>query len=632
MDNGDNADNSAAALAEREARIHERRERIRQREYAKNNPEQVELVEEPNPFPENEQIATSLDRVGRLREAGTELVSNVYVAAQAREYERRQEAGGAKNSRIEQLQVEADESLEKFEAIRRRWLSSQSREIPQDLRDALNDQVKACDQLLSGKNSLLDNLHTELKSSEDEYVKTLKKQYDDLEIVAQRSEEQYKTMDGAYRDEIKQIIVALDAQFDERVFDWRRQAGELSEKEEKFLEDRLTLREEQQATIDELRMRDAEDVHATKIKLETDVQILEQQLESMRASYQLNQEKLEYNFKILKKRDDENTITNSQQKRRLTRLQDNLNNLRTKLSKQENMYREEATSLKDDYRRLLQQYADFQKKKDHFEEADARKFTRVWKMNQEEVSNLVSRIEHADQIITEQQLGLHYEPRQSSSEGEQVETKRSAMDYARAVLSGADVSHSLADTVFRILCQECQFLVEEKLSVLLKPLEENERRLILIDAILSAINIDTEAEMKELIQTVVDSGVVNDDQTDPNLVYKGVISYLQSRSMRERTRSKGVSCIDKGGATTKWTYWTEMANVVPEKKLRLWDALYEALKKYYANLQQRAKLITGNDDLRKQNEELRILLHTYMTSDVNKQLEIPPSKVLNIDS
>lgn len=184
------------------------------------------------------------------------------------------------------------------------------------------------------------------------------------------------------------------------------------------------------------------------------------------------------------------------------------------------MYREEATSLKDDYRRLLQQYADFQKKKDHFEEADARKFTRVWKMNQEEVSNLVSRIEHADQIITEQQLGLHYEPRQSSSEGEQVETKRSAMDYARAVLSGADVSHSLADTVFRILCQECQFLVEEKLSVLLKPLEENERRLILIDAILSAINIDTEAEMKELIQTVVDSGVVNDDQTDPNLVYK----------------------------------------------------------------------------------------------------------------
>ena len=39
----------------------------------------------------------------------------------------------------------------------------------------------------------------------------------------------------------------------------------------------------------------------------------------MRATYQLNQEKLEYNFQVLKKRDEENTITKSQQKRKITR-------------------------------------------------------------------------------------------------------------------------------------------------------------------------------------------------------------------------------------------------------------------------------------------------------------------------
>jgi len=72
--------------------------------------------------------------------------------------------------------------------------------------------------------------------SEDEYVKTLKKQYDDLEIVSQRMEEQYKTMDQAYREEIKQIVKALDNQFDARIFDWERKAKELSEKEENFLE------------------------------------------------------------------------------------------------------------------------------------------------------------------------------------------------------------------------------------------------------------------------------------------------------------------------------------------------------------------------------------------------------------
>lgn len=49
-------------------------------------------------------------------------------------------------------------------------------------------------------------------------------------------------------------------------------------------------------------------------------QLLQQQLQQMKATYQLNQEKLEYNFQVLRKRDEENTITKSQQKRKITRL------------------------------------------------------------------------------------------------------------------------------------------------------------------------------------------------------------------------------------------------------------------------------------------------------------------------
>ena len=60
--------------------------------------------------------------------------------------------------------------------------------------------------------------------------------------------------------------------------------------------------------------------HKSKSQLDYSIlKILEQQLQQMRATYQLNQEKLEYNFQVLKKRDDENTITKSQQKRKITR-------------------------------------------------------------------------------------------------------------------------------------------------------------------------------------------------------------------------------------------------------------------------------------------------------------------------
>ena len=44
----------------------------------------------------------------------------------------------------------------------------------------------------------------------------------------------------------------------------------------------------------------------------------------------------------------------------------------------------------------------------------------------------------------------------------------------------------------------------------------------MIDAILAAINIDTEIELQQLIQAVKDIGVIREwpNKNDPNLVYK----------------------------------------------------------------------------------------------------------------
>lgn len=53
-------------------------------------------------------------------------------------------------------------------------------------------------------------------------------------------------------------------------------------------------------------MRDTEEYNKIKIQLETEIQYLEQQLEQIRALYQLNTEKLEYNYRVLNERDIEN--------------------------------------------------------------------------------------------------------------------------------------------------------------------------------------------------------------------------------------------------------------------------------------------------------------------------------------
>ena len=64
--------------------------------------------------------------------------------------------------------------------------------------------------------------------------------------MSNRMEEQYKTMDEAYRSEIKEVVKALDTQFNDRSVVWSDKATDRRNTEETFLEDRLTLRDEQQ--------------------------------------------------------------------------------------------------------------------------------------------------------------------------------------------------------------------------------------------------------------------------------------------------------------------------------------------------------------------------------------------------
>lgn len=69
-------------------------------------------------------------------------------------------------------------------------------------------------------------------------------------------------------------------------------------------------------------------------RLETDIQNLEQHLEAMRATYQLNTEKLEYNYRVLVERDHENQATINQQKRKISRQRDVLLALKQKYAGQ----------------------------------------------------------------------------------------------------------------------------------------------------------------------------------------------------------------------------------------------------------------------------------------------------------
>ncbi|XP_064652139.1 dynein regulatory complex protein 1-like [Lineus longissimus] len=707
------------------------------------------------------QIEESRSRLTKLKSDGTELVTNIRVAGDAREAARRIEEEEIRRQRKEKLEAEAKAGSERFEEITKKWESALQKDIPQDLHEMLMQQKAQCDGMIDEKNKLINEFQTELKQKDDQYVKDLKKQAEDVDLMIERMEEQMKQLMKAYREELNQIEKAFLTERTELIDGnskkWEQMMQARRDKEVEYLQTREKRVDDYEQQLQHLRIQDAEEYNMVKIKLETDVQILEQQLQQMRATYQLNQEKLEYNFQVLKKRDEENTITKSQQKRKITRLQDVMNNLKIKLGKQEKQYKDENSTLMEDYKRITEQFRELQKKSKHFMATDARKFHDVWLMNEAEAKDLVMKVLEEDRIINEHQLGLPWgspdvqflentgpiiseaSKRKAVSANQVIqEVLSQTSHHEKADMSKEDdQSMAMADTVkseiltkisartiksiLELICDESGFLVEAKLKKLLHPLDREEQSLMRLDAIFAALGVDTEDDIHKLVQYFLllipnlgksaqsmrksSQQPGEEDHLDLGESQRSVRSHLSTKmSALEGTRRESLQVgdtqegeedplsdmdehemldIDMEGATPRsmkseatelihpnevvralrafvednkkpvrdhkksvafkiasgeerddsedTAYWYNYMALLPPKREELWDALLEGLEKYSETLTSRSTLITETDALRQQNAELRMLLHQYINSKVNAELEIPPTRVLQLE-
>ena len=125
-------------------------------------------------------------RLARLRASGEADVTSTRVAVDARESERREEASrGARRSgaprwrgggfRARDAEVEQSWSRIFADAT-----------VPTELRDALEAQRKACDEVIAAKDAMADEIREELKLRDEGHVKALKRQAEDVDAPWRR--------------------------------------------------------------------------------------------------------------------------------------------------------------------------------------------------------------------------------------------------------------------------------------------------------------------------------------------------------------------------------------------------------------------------------------------------------------
>jgi len=663
-------------------------------------------------------IETSTKSLEDFISQGQSTLSDIKIASMNHESNRRTDREKSKKEMLDRLDHEAELENLKFEDISEKWKAEYHQDVknPNQLYQLLNTQNAKCKSVIADKNRIINLLKEAARTSEDKYMKDLKRQNDDIELVNKRMESHVKDLNARFTESLANIQGSL---LDDRNStlsnslkksedSW--QARALREIEMVYL--RLEETDHYMKELDEIRERGAEEYSIMRNKLEHDVMTHEQQLQQMKAVYQLNQEKLQYNHEILRNREDENNIIKAQQKRRITKLQDSLNAQRQKLVKQEEQHQNEASQLNDDYLRIVNLTKELEAKMRHFENSDNKRFHEIWKMNFNTVKQLASECLIADRIIHQQQLGVNWDKENSrlwfvNNGGEDIENHQLSLsgnsaNSAASVLAeepvlapwqadsikktvsitkavenettqsnstpeptttlnevvisdqeslvqniskNSKLSQATIRNLLPILAEEGEFLFEKKLSTLLAKLENSHSTLIKLDAIFNALKITTEEDIAILINYLKDR-IGND--LDVNRVIPALKSYISllkgqanssndgsssSSSNKEKIVSnRKSSLIGNEWAALESKYWSEMQNVIDSRKIHLWDALDNGLSKYNDHLSERRNLILETDSLKRKNNELRMLLSQYLGSKINKELQIPPTKILQGDA
>lgn len=621
----------------------------------------ADIIQGPDCVRGHRQIQDSKGQIEKQKRETWEEVTKIRTRADDAENERRFKKEKRRNDRYQIIKNETIQSSKKNEAAEFKWADLLELEQCEELYERIQEQKKECEEIIGSKQRLIDEFTDELKEEDGFYVKSIRQMEEDIDKLIDLMRRQYESMRLNYSDQLDQIEETFLAERAELLKANKEEIDSLFERhkelEANFTSQRQQLEEGFADELDKIRADEASDFHDHKIRLETDLQIIEKCLEEMKAIYQLNLEKLGYNVKILEERVNENGTTLNLLNKRKQNLKNKLIKLKEKCSKNEQEYNKKNIKLTEQFKRVSQAFNKLRRQFRHFEKADTARFNEIWEMNESEVRELANKVLKCDRIIYEQQLGLNWSVPEDPTlnldyqSGAQPAGSQGDVESSK---HGQSSSINKIREVFTLLAIECDFLLEDKVKEQCLGKKEREQLPIKIDSIRKTLNIESMEDINLLVNLFYnkaeDMDISGDGEflnVDPTQVVDILFEY---QDLRTEKKGYSASKFNEPNATSmkSWSadnekemkekviqderkHWEKMGSILPENHQRVWKALERAFNQYYSLLTDRQNLVEETGILHQQNEELKSLLNQYLQAGVNQELHIPPTQMIRLE-
>lgn len=642
----------------RKQRMEERWKRIQAKLYDDNGKNGIQLQEEELPIEVilAEKVKAKLkkyqDQIDTKFFNASQKISDFIKSTDFKESKRKKDY--VKQIKQMEAKIEEEQASVKEEQmdLDEKWQDIANIAVPQEMYKAMVHQKREYQKLLDRKITLMKELEDYFYARKEGYTALFKSEEMTVKNIIIKSRAEVAQLKKDIKEKLMQIECSLVEEQRGIVVNKQNEIDEIFEKRREQELTMLDKENEKQieyfVDLDQLRQDDEEKFKTVKTELTKKIMIMVQDLEDVRAKYQLNYEKLMYNYAILKEREKDNLATVSNQKKRFKRLRETLANAKNKYETLDKEFQKKNNQLSEEYRRITRQYKELRKKFKHFQQVDAEKYIKIWNMNDIMVKDILKKVADADRVIHDQILQISWKELEFDTRTpphlSNIETKEgdSSLHGRRSVASMSTYSHSNHDqllsqfspsqklNIFNLLINQGSFLIEKPLLEKLDMIPDEQHTMYKIDSIFHSLGVEDMEEVEEIIALYYDE---NGQMIVPeNNVLDVLRNYLVNRSENQNQKKTGKKAAQSSirERAREKRYWTHMNGIIPEPKQRCWKLLKMNLESYHSLLKERSEIMFEVDEMREQNMELRKLLADRLDEDINHQLKVPPSKVIDL--
>ncbi|VVC37015.1 Dynein regulatory complex protein 1, C-terminal [Cinara cedri] len=378
-----------------------------------NQMNEKELDKMDTPIPVMRQIENSEQELISYTEEGSQLVTNVQLANDNRENNRRYTDKIERDLRLKAVEHEAEIANAKFTEISCQWPIILKKNDALNIHEHIELQRKRGHDLIEQKNKMIELLKSDLAESDSRFLQEQAAQSEDIRILQQRIENQVKFIRKQYKNHIQYIKSTMDQEREQRIDksneNWAALYNETMSIESTSLDDRLAMIEKKENNIMKQYEMNEEIIRNLKSNVNTELHDIQREFELIKMKCIENVEKLNYNYQVLKRREEENAYAKAAQRRKINKLQDILSTKRKIFRETKTVFNAKVPLLQDEINKLNQDVERHEKKAQRFAEIQEKTYKELWDFSQEQIASHLERIFEIDRIIHETQLGVGWQ-------------------------------------------------------------------------------------------------------------------------------------------------------------------------------------------------------------------------------